>query len=281
MAATAGEAWSLGDELEALGALSVSLQPLESSAPQLEPAPGTTPLWPELTLKALFASAEVADEAVSRLRERQLDPELIPRAERDWIAAGRAGFGPQRFGDRLWIVPDWCEPPPGAKNVVCLAPGLAFGTGTHPTTALCLEWLAGAEIAGTRVIDYGTGSGILALAAARLGAREVVAVDNDPQALIAVCANAERNRLAIKVVAPDALSLVEADIVIANILARPLVMLAGELLSRLRSGGHLVLAGITAPQADVVAAAYAGRARLVARCPREDWVRLDLRKCSE
>lgn len=278
---TASDAWSLGDELEALGALSVSLQPLESSVPQLEPAPGTTPLWPELTLKALFASAGMAAEAVSLLRERQLDPELIPRAERDWIAAGHAGFGPQQFGDRLWIVPDWCESPPGAKNVVRLTPGLAFGTGAHPTTALCLEWLAGAEIAGTHVIDYGTGSGILALAAARLGAREVVAVDNDPQARLAVRANAERNGLAIKVVAPDDLPLVEADILIANILARPLVMLAGELLSRLRPGGHLILAGITGPQADVVAAAYAGRTRVVAHCPREDWVRLDLCKHSE
>lgn len=277
IATTAGEAWTLGDELEALGALSVSLEPLESSAPQLEPVPGTTPLWPELTLKALFASAEVAAEAASRLCEWQLDPELIPRAERDWIAAGRAGFGSQRFGERLWIVPDWCEPPPGAKTVVRLTPGLAFGTGTHPTTALCLEWLAGAELAGTRVIDYGTGSGILALAAARLGAGEVVAVDNDSQALDAVRANAERNGLAIEAVAPEALLTDEADIVVANILARPLVMLSTELLSRLRPGGHLVLAGITTEQADVVAAAYAGRARLAARRTSGDWVRLDLR----
>lgn len=277
MTATADEAWPLGEELEALGALSVSLQPLESSAPQLEPVPGTTPLWPELILKALFSSAEAAAVAVSKLRERRFDPQLVPCAERDWIAAGRAGFGPQRFGDRLWIVPDWCAPPEQARSVVHLTPGLAFGTGTHPTTALCLEWLAGAELAGMRVIDYGTGSGILALAAARLGARAVVAVDNDPQALEAVRANAERNGLAIDAVAPDALPLDKADIVIANILARPLVLLAEELLSRLRSGGHLVLAGITTAQADVVAAAYAGRARLVARCPRGDWVRLDLR----
>lgn len=278
MAATAGEAWALGEELEAFGALSISLEPRGLSTPQLEPAPGTTPLWPELTLKALFASAAAADESASRLRERQFDPHLTPCAERDWIAAGRAGFGPQQFGDRLWIVPDWCEPPEDAKAVVRLTPGLAFGTGTHPTTALCLEWLVGAELDGMRVIDYGTGSGILALAAARLGAREVVAVDNDPQALAAVRANAKSNGLRIEAVAPDALSFVEADIVLANILARPLVMLAGELLSRLRSGGHLVLAGITTAQADVVAAAYAGQARLLARCPRGDWVRLDLRK---
>jgi len=276
VAATAEEAWTLGDELEGLGALSVSLQPRAGSPPQLEPEPGTTPLWTELVLTALFADGSAADAAVSRLRARRLDPELRPCRERDWIAAGREGFGPRCFAGRLWIVPEWCEPPADAEAVVRLAPGLAFGTGMHPTTALCLEWLAGAELDGRRVIDYGTGSGILALAAARLGAREVVAVDNDPQALAAVRANAKLNTLTVTAVAPEALPPGKADIVVANILARPLVLLADTLLARLRPGGRLVLAGITGDQADVVAAAYAGRARLLERRTRGEWMRLDM-----
>ena len=273
MAATAEDAWALSEELEALGALSVSLEPCAGSAGQLEPPPGATPLWPELVVAALFDAGRVA---ASRLRGRGLDPELRTHRDRDWIAAGREGFGPRLFGGRLWIVPEWCEAPADAAAVVRLAPGLAFGTGTHPTTELCLEWLAEAELAGKRVIDYGAGSGILALAAARLGAAEVVAVDNDPQALAAARANAKRNGVEVAVFAPGALPADAADVIVANILARPLVALANTLVSRLRPGGRLVLSGITAEQADAVAAAYAGRARLLGRRVRDGWVRLEL-----
>lgn len=278
MAATADGAWPLSEELEALGASSVSLEPCAGSTAQLEPAPGATPLWPELIVAALFDAEGAAGAVATRLRARGLDPELRPHRGRDWVAAGREGFGPRLFGGRLWVVPDWCEPPADAGSVVFLSPGLAFGTGSHPTTGLCLQWLAETDLAGKHVIDYGAGSGILALAAARLGAARVVAVDNDPQALAAARANAKHNGLNVEVLAPEALPAAEADIVVANILARPLVALSDVLVSRLRPGGRLVLAGVTGDQADAVAAAYAGRARLVGRAARGEWVRLDLRR---
>src|SRR5699024_7457606 len=141
---------------------------------------------------------------------------------------------------------------PDAVNVF-LAPGLAFGTGMHPSTALCLEWLAAADLRGQSVLDYGCGSGVLAVAAARLGASKVVAVDNDPQALEATTANARRNEVNIEPCKPEALAMREADVVLANILARPLIALAGELNDRVRAGGHIVLAGINEGQADSVA----------------------------
>lgn len=276
--ATAEQAWALSDALEALGALSVTLEPLETSAPQLEPAPGTTPLWPELELRALFVSGKEAGHAMRHMRAEDLDPVLAECPERDWVAVGRAGLEPFEVVGKLWIVPEWCDVPDTSLPVVRIAPGLAFGTGSHPTTALCLEWLAGHELAGRRVIDYGAGSGILALAAARLGAREVVAVDNEPQALVAARANAERNGLDVTAVAPDEFAAGEADIIVANILARPLVSLAPQLLDHLGPGGHLVLSGITREQVDVVAAAYAPTAHVVDCRQRGGWVCIELRR---
>lgn len=268
-------AWALSDRLTELGAASVSLAPAAGSDPQLEPEPGHTPLWPELVACALFSSEARAQSAQRALRAGGWTVRVAKRAARDWVAAGRAGFEPRRFGERLWIVPDWCEPPePGAANV-SLAPGLAFGTGSHPTTALCLAWLARAPVAGASVIDYGAGSGILALAAARLGAASVTAVDNDPQALEAVASNARRNRVTVRAVLPEALGAEPADILVANILARPLVSLAETLLAHVRPGGRVVLAGVTGDQADAVAAAYAGGARLDAQVRDGDWVRLE------
>lgn len=276
--ATAEQAWALSDTLESLGALSVALEPLEDSAPQLEPAPGTTPLWPELELSALFAGGDQAGTAMRQLRAAGLDPVLAECPERDWIAVGRAGLEPFEVGGRLWIVPEWCDAPDNGLPAVRIAPGLAFGTGSHPTTALCLEWLAGHDLAGMRVIDYGAGSGILGLAAARLGAAEVTAVDNEPQALVAVRANAELNALAVTAVAPGELGAGKADVIVANILARPLVALAPVLLGHLAPRGHLVLSGITSEQADVVAAAYAPAARVTDARRRGDWVCLELRR---
>ncbi|WP_455384696.1 50S ribosomal protein L11 methyltransferase [Acidihalobacter prosperus] len=276
--ATAEQAWALSETLDLLGALSVALEPLEDSAPQLEPAPGTTPLWPELELSALFAASDQAGTAMRQLRGEGLDPVLAECPERDWVAVGRAGLEPFKVGDRLWIVPEWCDAPATGVPTVRIAPGLAFGTGSHPTTALCLEWLAGHDLAGKRVIDYGAGSGILGLAAARLGAAEVTAVDNEPQALVAVRANAELNALKVTAVAPGELAAGKADVIVANILARPLVALAPVLLGHLSPRGHLVLSGITRGQADVVAAAYAPDARVTDARHRGDWVCMELRR---
>lgn len=272
----AAAAWELAARLEAQGAASVTLVPAPASRARLEPAPGETPLWPELEVRALFAARAEAQTAAARLRAGGHAPRVEACPGRDWLAVGRAGFAPRHFGGRLWVVPEWCVPPePHAANVL-LAPGLAFGTGMHPTTALCLEWLAAADLAGASVIDYGTGSGILALAAARLGAARVAAVDVDPQALAAARANAERNRVALEAVAPADLVLRDADVLLANILARPLVALAPELLGRVRPGGRLVLAGVTTAQGDAVAAAYLRGARLARRAVRAQWERLEL-----
>lgn len=274
---TAEDAWALSDTLESLGALSVTLEPLEDSAPQLEPEPGTMPLWPELELRALFAASRTAAVAMQQLRAAGRDPVLAECPERDWVAVGRAGLEPFQVSGRFWIVPEWCDAPDTSLPLVRIAPGLAFGTGSHPTTALCLEWLAGHELTGKRVIDYGAGSGILALAAARLGAREVIAVDNEPQALVAARENAGLNDLDVVAVAPGELEAGEADVIVANILARPLVSLAPVLLGHLGPGGSLVLSGITRDQADVVAAAYAPAARVIVTHTREEWSCLELR----
>ena len=275
---TAEQAWALSDTLESLGALSVALEPLEDSAPQLEPAPGTTPLWSELELSALFTASDKAGQAMRELRSEGLDPMLAECPERDWLAMGRAGLEPFEVGGRLWVVPEWCDAPGTSLPVVRIAPGLAFGTGSHPTTALCLEWLARHELAGKRIIDYGAGSGILGLAAARLGAAEVIAVDNEPQALVAARANAELNGLDVTAVAPGELPDGKVDVIVANILARPLVSLAPVLLGHLGPGGYLVLSGVTRDQADVVAAAYAPAARVMDTRHRGDWVCMELRR---
>ncbi len=272
---TANEAWTLVAELEKHGALSVSLCPEEASGALLEPEPGATPLWDGMFVEALFAARTEAESAAAMLgTDRACTLEICK--ERDWIAAGRAGFAPRRYGERLWIVPDWCAPPEPAAVNVTITPGLAFGTGAHPSTGLCLEWLAAAALAGATVIDYGTGSGILAVAAAKLGAARVFAVDNDPQALDAARANAERNNVAVAVSTPEALAVRDADVLLANILARPLVMLAGEFCARVRRGGRIVLAGITAEQSDSVAAAYVPEARVTGRMTRNGWARLEL-----
>lgn len=260
-------------ELERCGALAVSLRPGDQSEALFEPDPGAAPLWETLIVEALFdARAEAESAALGAGRACTFED----CEERDWIAAGRAGFEPRRYGERLWIVPDWCAPPdPGAVSVV-IAPGLAFGTGAHPSTALCLEWLAAAPLAGATVIDYGTGSGVLAVAAAKLGAARVFAVDSDPQALEAARANAERNAVAVAVGAPEALAVRGADVLVANILARPLVALAEEFCARVRPCGRIVLAGLTQEQAEGVAAAYVPAARISGRASREGWTRLEL-----
>jgi ribosomal protein L11 methyltransferase len=278
--AETGEAWTLAAALEAGGAESVSLVPLEADEALVEPAPGATPLAGSVRIQALFASRGAAEAAAGRLAPA--DGWHIEAArERDWVAAGRARFKPRRYGKRLWIVPEWCaSPEPDAVNVR-IAPGLAFGTGAHPSSALCLEWLAGAEIAGKTLVDYGCGSGILALAAAALGAARVCAVDRDPQALAATRENAARNDVTLTVCAPESLAANAADLIVANILARPLIALADEFCARVRPGGRIVLAGLNVAQADVVAAAYAPAARLVGRTLHGNWACLELRRAQD
>ena len=248
--------------------------------PVMEPDPGTSPLWSAVRVTALFP----ADAAFATLRagiEASLAPEVCPRwtvyalEERDWVREALARFTPMRFGDRLWVCPSWCEPPAGSDVIVTLDPGVAFGTGTHPSTALCLDWLAGEPLAGARVVDYGCGSGILGIAALALGAAAVDAVDIDVQARDATLDNAGRNALAgrIAVHAPP-VTLGRADYVVANILCGPLVELSATLLALLGAGGRLALAGLTAAQIDEVAAAYCHAIDWDPPATRDGWARL-------
>lgn len=270
----------LEDALLAAGALAVTLSGGDGP-PVLEPAPGENPLWEQTRVTGLFEAQ--TDIAAVRFRlERQLGSEVLDEArlddltERDWTRAWLDDFRPLCFGRRLWVCPsDAASPDPDAVNLI-LDPGLAFGTGTHPTTALCLEWLDGAELAGRRAIDYGCGSGILAIAAALLGAERVRATDIDPQALIACDANAARNRVAerIDIGPPEALGDEPADLLLANILAGPLIVLAPCFAALLRPGGALVLSGILAEQGDEVRAAYAPWFDFDPPARREEWLRL-------
>jgi ribosomal protein L11 methyltransferase len=244
-----------------LGAIALVLADA-GDEPLLEPAPGATPLWQDIRLRALFEhGVNPALIAATLAAVLGLAPEAVgvehveDRAwEREWLK----DFRPMRFGRRLWVCPAGQRPEDPAAVLLELDPGLAFGTGTHPTTALCLEWLDGAIQGGERVLDYGCGSGILALAALRLGAGPSTAFDIDPQALLATRENAARNRLAdqVEVVEHAAAAGAGFDVVLANILADTLIALAPELAPRVACGGALVLAGMLAHQAEEVAQTY-------------------------
>jgi ribosomal protein L11 methyltransferase len=269
--------------LEALGALSVTLQD-DADEPVLEPDPGTTPLWPVVQVHGLFEATADRNRLVEGLRHLPgaARPDCIRWREvgdRDWTRAWMERFRPMRFGRRLWILPGGMEVPHHPDSVeIALDPGLAFGTGTHPTTALCLEWLdAQAAVAGC-VVDYGCGSGVLGIAAALLGAARVVCVDNDPQALEATAANAARNAVADRVhcLSPEVFAEVGADMVLANILAGPLVRLAPVLVGSARPGAAIVLSGLLQEQLEEVAAAYRPACAVTGSVVRDGWARLEL-----
>jgi ribosomal protein L11 methyltransferase len=251
----------------AAGALAVTLADA-GDAPILEPGPGATPLWPSVALSALFAAATPTESLAAKLRGALGQPGLRLRfetvADRVWEREWLKDFRPMRFGRRLWICPGGLAPPAEttaahAPVIVWLDPGLAFGTGTHATTALCLEWLDAASLAGERVLDVGTGCGSLAIAALALGAERVRALDIDPQALTATRDNAERNAIGAELeIAPaDAPWGENYGIVLANILAEPLIELAPPIAAATRAGGAVVLSGLLLAQAGAVAAAYA------------------------
>lgn len=272
------------DLLLELGALSTSLEDAGDHA-LLEPLPGETPIWPEAVVAGLFDDdADAAGLTLSLSARSGIAPEAIVREdvqERDWVRAWMDDFRPMRFGERLWIVPTGYEPPdPGAVNLL-LDPGLAFGSGTHPTTALCLEWLDANPPVGASVIDYGCGSGVLAIAALRLGARHCIGVDLDPQALTATRDNARRNGIAdaqLPVCLPEDLHADPVDLVMANILSGPLVELAPVLSGLVRPGGRLILSGLLAEQAETVSDAYRAAFHMEAPVLKEGWALLAGRK---
>ncbi len=272
---------AIEDALLAAGACSVTL---EDNADQaiLEPAPGETPLWPKIRVTGLFTADTNTDlatvTATAHLGETLPNYHWEILEDRHWERAWMDDFKPMCFGRRLWICPSWKQPPePQACNLM-LDPGLAFGTGTHPTTALCLQWLDGHDVQGKTVIDYGCGSGVLAIAALLLGARSVIAVDNDPQALLATEENARRNGIdpgKLQPFLPEQLPAdSHAELMLANILAGPLLELA-PLLSRMTdSGGQLVLSGILANQASELSAHYQHWFSMDAAEFDQDWTRL-------
>jgi ribosomal protein L11 methyltransferase len=276
--------------LEDLGALSVTLMDAAADTPDeaaiFEPGVGATPLWNSLTLTALFA-ADTDRRSLTHLLHNAL-PELAPDhivfhevADQDWERAWMDRYQPMQFGRRLWVYPWNIEPPAGADGaaIVRLDPGLAFGTGTHPTTALCLEWLDALDLAGKTVIDYGCGSGILAIAALKLGAARALGIDNDPQALTASRDNATRNDVAGKLdlYRPDALPPdARADAFVANILAGPLAELAPRFAALCKPNAPFALSGILAGQEAELVERYraCGFTDLnTARC--EGWIRID------
>ncbi|MCY1431301.1 Ribosomal protein L11 methyltransferase [compost metagenome] len=280
LAITPEQAATYEDALLEVGAVSVTFMDAEDQ-PIFEPDLGTTPLWSHTHLLALFEAD--TDEAalvahLELLTGGALPEHQIERIEdQDWERSWMDNFQPMRFGRRLWIVPSWHEAPePDAVNLL-LDPGLAFGTGTHPTTALCLEWLDGQELDGCEVLDFGCGSGILAIAALLLGARQAVGTDIDPQALEASRDNATRNGIdpaRFPVYLPADLPAKPAEVVVANILAGPLVSLAPQITSLVAPGGSLALSGILAEQAEEVRAAYADAFDLDPTAEKDGWVRI-------
>ena len=262
-----------------LGAIAVSLANA-GDEPVLEPAPGETPLWQAVRLQALFeqaANPEVAAATLAAVLEIEPESIAIQHVEdRVWEREWLKDFRPMRFGRRLWVAPSGQRPPGQAPVVLELDPGLAFGTGTHATTALCLEWLDREVRGGEQVLDYGCGSGILALAALKLGADAAVACDIDPQALTATRENALKNGLAARIrVAPDPGAIAGTfDLVVANILSRPLIELAPRLATHCRMGGVIALAGLLTRQAAEVAEAYRPWFDIAPETEREGWTLL-------
>lgn len=278
---TAEHQEAISELLENHGAASVTLQDA-ADQPVLEPLPGETPLWDQLIITGLYP---LGDDLTGLLLMLELQKaswnisnvKVEPLEDRPWVREWMDNFHPMQFGQRLWIYPSWTEVPDNADIKILLDPGLAFGTGTHPTTALCLEWLDGEDLQGKTVLDYGCGSGILAIAAAKLGAKHVMATDIDPQALQATQDNAHRNAIpegTITTLLPEELPAGHYDVVIANILAGPLVTLAPTILGHVKPGGRLALSGILQEQAAMVETAYAAQLQTHTISTQEDWIRL-------
>ncbi|HAU5567039.1 50S ribosomal protein L11 methyltransferase [Pantoea sp. SM3] len=278
---TGENAEPLSDALMDVGAVSVTFQDTHDN-PVYEPLPGETRLWGDTDVIGLFDAETEMDDVVAELSQHPLlgshfHHKIEQIEDKDWEREWMDNFHPMRFGERLWICPSWRDvPDPNAVNVM-LDPGLAFGTGTHPTTSLCLTWLDGLDLQGKTVIDFGCGSGILAIAALKLGASQAIGIDIDPQAIQASRDNAERNGVS------DRLSLylphqqpenLQADVVVANILAGPLRELAPLISVLPKAGGHLGLSGVLASQAEGVCEAYVERFELDPVAEKEEWCRI-------
>ncbi len=276
-----GEVDALEELMLATGAVAVTMED-NADEPVLEPGVGETPLWGQIRLTGLYPADTAMDDVLAAfpstlLRNTNQRVEILE--DKDWEREWMQHYRPMSFGRRLWVCPSWLKPPePQAVNLL-LDPGLAFGTGTHPTTALCLAQLDAMALEGRQVVDYGCGSGILAIAALRLGAAAALGVDNDPQALVATRDNAARNGIdpaQLEVVLPGAAITAawsgRAGLVIANILAGPLTELADTLLAFVQPGGTLLLSGLLDTQAPALCAHYADRIPLQVASDKDGWV---------
>lgn len=275
------QAEPLSDFLADIGSVSITFMDSQDT-PIFEPLPGETRLWGNTDVIALFDAETDMNEIVAKLREAQfLDNQTTYKIEqiedKDWEREWMDNFHPMQFGKRLWICPSWREVPDTNAVNVMLDPGLAFGTGTHPTTALCLEWLDGLDLKDKTVIDFGCGSGILAIAALKLGAKQAIGIDIDPQAILASRNNAEQNNVADRLqlfLSEQAPQDLQADVVVANILAGPLKALYPVISQLVKPKGVIGLSGILESQADSVCEAYAQKFTLDPVSVREEWCRI-------
>jgi ribosomal protein L11 methyltransferase len=278
---------TVSDALDALDALSVSVEDADAQTDAeqaLFGEPGMPPPkegWQRSRVLALFASETQALEASALLHAQDFFAGcqvlgVSPVPEQDWVRLTQSQFAPVEITPEFWIVPTWHEPPPQARQVIRLDPGLAFGTGTHPTTRMCLRWTAQNLRTGSRVLDYGCGSGILAIGAGRFGAAHIDAVDIDPAAVQATIANAEANHVQLNAGLPESAH-GKYDVVLANILATPLKLLAPLLCSLVVPGGALVLAGILERQADELIETYAAHAALEVADSEDGWILMTAR----
>ena len=280
----------LSEALEALDALSVSVEDAEALTQHERPLFGEPGMpvaqqgWRRSRISALFTDESQAAEAARLLPLQDFFADcaiigVVAVAEQDWVRLTQSQFSPVQITPDFWIVPSWHQPPAEARHCIRLDPGMAFGTGTHPTTRMCLRWIADheAQVSSGRVLDYGCGSGILAIGAAKFGAGEVAAVDIDPAAVEATRANAEANAVQLRVGLPE-LADGQYQTVLANILATPLKVLAPLLCARVAEGGTLVLAGILERQAEELQQAYAPWTRLEVADGEDGWILMTARR---
>lgn len=276
----AEHAEAIGEMLSANGAQAVTFVDAKDT-PMYEPKPGEVMLWPDTQVVGLYEATHNVGAVVKRLEQAKvLGPDfphkVDPLEDKDWEREWMDNFHPMQFGKRLWICPSWREvPDPSAVNVM-LDPGLAFGTGTHPTTALCLRWLDGVDLTDKVVVDFGCGSGILALAAIKLGAKRVVGIDIDPQALQASKENARRNGVEeqLEVYLPADQPELQADVVMANILSGPLIELREVITNYCKTEGLLVLSGILAEQIPRIETDYKKNFTLEESVVDGEWARV-------
>lgn len=280
ISATEETAEAISDMLSGNGAQAVTFQDAQDQ-PIYEPLPGEVKLWQQTIVTGLFDAEHNMDRVLhnlsqSKILQKDFTYKLDQLEDKDWEREWMENFHPMQFGQRLWICPSWKPvPDPDAVNIL-LDPGLAFGTGTHPTTAMCLEWLDGLDLTGKTVVDFGCGSGVLAVAALKLGASRVIGIDIDPQAIIASEDNAKRNGVEgqLELYLPENQPQFEADVVVANILAGPLKSLSEVILGYCKPGGKIALSGILETQVDDISQCYAKTITLDQPGLQEGWARV-------